>query len=36
MRMMESMVRSHPNGDLQFNWRPEGLCCELVLAPEQL
>jgi hypothetical protein len=36
MRVMEGMVRSHPNADLRFDWRPEGLCCELVLASEQL
>jgi PAS domain S-box-containing protein len=36
MRVMESMVRSHPNADLQFDWRPDGLRCEVVLAPEKL
>jgi PAS domain S-box-containing protein len=35
-RVMESMVRSHPNADLRFDWRPDGLCCEVALAPEKL
>jgi hypothetical protein len=33
---MESMVRGHRGADLQFDWRPEGLRCEVVLAPEQI
>ena len=36
MRVMEGMVRSHPNADLRFDWRLEGLCCELALQPEKL
>jgi PAS domain S-box-containing protein len=36
MRVMEGMVRSHPNADLRFDWRLEGLCCELALEPEKL
>jgi hypothetical protein len=36
MRVMEGMVRSHPNADLRFDWRPEGLHCELALEPEKL
>jgi PAS domain S-box-containing protein len=34
-RVMESMVRSHPNANMQFDWRSEGLQCELVLAPKK-
>ena len=36
MRVMEGMVRSHPNADLRFDWRVEGLCCELALEPEKV
>jgi two-component sensor histidine kinase len=36
MRVMEGMVRSHPNADLRFDWRLEGLCCELALEPEKV
>jgi PAS domain S-box-containing protein len=36
MRVMEGMVGSYPNADLRFDWRSEGLCCELALEPEKL
>jgi hypothetical protein len=32
---MESMVRSHPGANMQFDWQSDGLRCELVLAPEK-
>jgi PAS domain S-box-containing protein len=35
MRVIERMVRGHPNADVQFDWRPEGVRCEVVLAPEK-
>jgi PAS domain S-box-containing protein len=35
MRVMESKVRSHSDANLKFDWRPRGLHCELVLAPEK-
>jgi two-component sensor histidine kinase len=35
-RVMENMVRSHPNSGLQFDWRAEGLRCEVVLGCEKL
>jgi two-component sensor histidine kinase len=35
-RVMEGMVRSQPNADLRFDWRPEGLRCELVVPMERL
>jgi two-component sensor histidine kinase len=34
-RVMESMVRNHPDANIQFDWRSDGLQCELVLAPEK-
>jgi PAS domain S-box-containing protein len=34
-RVMESMVRSHPDANMQFDWRLDGLHCELVLASEK-
>jgi two-component sensor histidine kinase len=37
MRVIESLIGGQPgSNDLQFDWRPEGLCCELVLASEKL
>jgi PAS domain S-box-containing protein len=36
MRVMRGMVGSHPDSDLLFDWRTEGLSCEVVLAPEKL
>jgi PAS domain S-box-containing protein len=31
MRVMESMIRKQLNGAICFDWRPEGLACEIVL-----
>jgi two-component system CheB/CheR fusion protein len=31
MRVMEGMIRAHLNGELRFDWRPEGLSCEIAL-----
>jgi two-component sensor histidine kinase len=31
MRVMESMIRNQLNGAIRFDWRPEGLACEIVL-----
>jgi two-component sensor histidine kinase len=30
-RVMENMVRGQLQGELHFNWHPEGLACEIVL-----
>ena len=34
MRVMESMIRNQLNGTLRFDWRPEGVACEIVLPAE--
>jgi PAS domain S-box-containing protein len=31
MRVMESMIREQLQGDVRFDWRAEGLVCELVI-----
>ena len=31
MRVMESMIREQLHGDVRFDWRAEGLVCELVI-----
>jgi two-component system CheB/CheR fusion protein len=31
LRIVESMVKSHFNGDVRFDWRSSGLLCEMVL-----
>lgn len=33
-RVMESMIRGQLNGEMRFDWRPEGLACEIVLPAE--
>jgi PAS domain S-box-containing protein len=30
-RVMESIIRSQPNGEVRFDWRAEGLSCEITL-----
>ena len=30
-RVMETMIRSQLNGDIRFDWRPEGLACEIII-----
>jgi PAS domain S-box-containing protein len=35
-RVMESMIRSHSDSNMQFDWRSDGLHCELVLASGKL
>jgi two-component sensor histidine kinase len=30
-RVMDSMIRGQLKGDMHFDWRPEGLACEIVL-----
>lgn len=32
-RVVESMVRGMFNGDVRFEWRRSGLCCEIVMDP---
>ena len=34
MRVMESMIRNQLNGTIRFDWRPEGVACEIVLPAE--
>ena len=34
-RVMESMIQSHPDANMQFDWRSDGLHCELVVVPEK-
>jgi PAS domain S-box-containing protein len=31
-RVMESIIRSQPNGDVRFDWRAEGLACEIAVS----
>ena len=31
MRVMETMIRGQCNGDVHFDWRAEGLACEIIL-----
>jgi two-component sensor histidine kinase len=31
MRVIDSMIRSHLKGELRFDWRPQGLLCEIAL-----
>jgi PAS domain S-box-containing protein len=31
MRVMESMIREQLNGEVRFDWRAEGLACEMVI-----
>jgi two-component sensor histidine kinase len=31
MRVIDSLIRSQLNGEARFDWRPEGLACEIVL-----
>ena len=31
-RVMDSMIRGQLKGEMHFDWRPEGLVCEIVLA----
>jgi two-component system CheB/CheR fusion protein len=31
MRVIDGMIRSHLNGEMRFDWRPEGLTCEIAL-----
>jgi PAS domain S-box-containing protein len=33
LRAMEAMIRSQLNGHVRFEWRAEGLACEIVLTP---
>jgi two-component sensor histidine kinase len=30
-RMMEGMIRGQLKGEMRFDWRPEGLACEITL-----
>jgi two-component sensor histidine kinase len=30
-RVMESMIRGQAKGEVRFDWRAEGLACEIVL-----
>ena len=30
-RVMEGMIRDQLKGQMRFDWRPEGLACEIVL-----
>ena len=34
MRVMESMIREQLNGEVRFDWRAEGLVCEVVIPAE--
>jgi two-component sensor histidine kinase len=34
MRVMERMIRTQLNGKIRFDWRLEGLACEIVLPAE--
>jgi two-component sensor histidine kinase len=29
--VMETMIRGHMGGDVRFDWRAEGLACEIVV-----
>jgi PAS domain S-box-containing protein len=31
MRVMESMIREQLNGEVRFDWRAEGLACEMII-----
>lgn len=35
VRVMQGLVRSHSGSHLHFDWRTEGLSCEVVLLPEK-
>ena len=30
-RMLKALIRGQLNGDLHFDWRPEGLACEMTI-----
>jgi two-component sensor histidine kinase len=31
MRVIDSLIRGQLNGEARFDWRPEGIACEIVL-----
>ena len=31
MRVIDSLIRAQLNGEARFDWRPQGIVCEIVL-----